>query len=261
MLVSLVIGAALAAGLSPSPAAATAEMPLTIAAASDLQPVLPALVERFKTQTGHQVRLTFGSSGNFFSQIQNGAPFDLFLSADVEYPMRLETLRLTEPGSLYRYATGRIVLWSRKDTGIELQRGLPVLIESAIRRIAVANPAHAPYGRAAVAALQHQGLYDRVRSKLVIAENISQAAQFVESGNAEVGILALSLAVSPALRQRGTYYEIPPTAYPPIQQAAVILKTTRPPDAARQFLAFLQQPESRRLLREAGFMVGPPPTR
>jgi molybdate transport system substrate-binding protein len=235
-----------------------AQAPLRIAAASDLQAVLPALTARFERDTRHAVDVSFGSSGNFFAQLQNGAPFDLFFSADVDYPKRLESSGLTVPGTLVQYASGRIVLWTRSDTHLDLARGLAVLAEPGVHRIAIANPEHAPYGRAAVAALRHDGLYDRVRAKFVLGENISQAAQFAQSGNADAGLIALSLALTPAMRNSGRYVEVPASYHPPIAQAAVVLRSTRQPDIARQFLAFLQRPESRRALQEAGFVVPAP---
>src|SRR5262249_62109819 len=149
-------------------AAAAPAPTLSIAAASDLQAVLPTLAQRFEQQSGIGARLTFGSSGNFFSQIQNGAPFDVFLSADVDYPQQLVRGGFALGDTLYEYASGRIVLWTRNDSGIDVQRGLQVLTDPRVRRIAIANPEHAPYGRAAVAALRHQNLYDAVQSKLVL---------------------------------------------------------------------------------------------
>src|SRR5579863_6339673 len=166
---------------------------LRVAAAADLQFVFQQVSARFQKETGHAVQLTFGSSGNFFSQIQNGAPFDMFFSADVDYPAKLEAAGLAEPGSLSRYAAGRIVLWVRKNSPIDVKEGLQALTDSRARKISIANPEHAPYGRAAVAALRHENLYDEVRGRFVLGENISQAATFVESGNADAGILALSL--------------------------------------------------------------------
>jgi molybdate transport system substrate-binding protein len=234
---------------------AAAQAPLRIAAASDLQAVMPALAARFERETGHKPDVSYGSSGNFFAQIQNGAPFDLFFSADVEYPKRLESSGLTVPGTLVEYAAGRIVLWSRSDATLDLARGLAVLADPRVRRIAIANPAHAPYGRAAVAALRHEQLYDRVRGKFVLGENISQAAQFVESGNADAGLIALSLALAPGMRTTGRYIDIPASYHPPIEQAAVVLRSSRQPDAARQFLAFLQRPDSQRALQDAGFVA------
>src|SRR5262249_40203079 len=150
---------------------------LTVAAASDLQSALPGIAADFEKQTGHKVVVSYGSSGNFFTQIQNGAPFDVFLSADIDYPRRLESAGLGERGTLTDYARGRIVLWTRRDSGIDISRGIEVLTDSRVRRIAIANPDHAPYGRAAVAALQATHIDDRVRDKLVKGENISQTAQ------------------------------------------------------------------------------------
>jgi molybdate transport system substrate-binding protein len=234
---------------------------LTVAAASDLQSALPEMVSQFEKETGQRVRLTFGSSGNFYTEIQNGAPFDVFLSADIDYPRRLEAARQAEPGSLYEYATGRIVLWTRNDSRIDVQRGLGVVAEASVRRIAIANPEHAPYGRAAVAALRHEGLYERVQMKFVLGENISQAAQFAQSGSADLGVLALSLALSPALKRSGTYVEIPDAWYPPIEQAAIILTSSRQKALARQFIDYLKKPGSVRILQSYGFAVAPPGAR
>src|SRR5262245_3083217 len=180
-------------------AEARAQSPLRVAAASDLQAALPAIAAQFETETGRKVAITYGSSGNFFTQLQNGAPFDVFLSADIDYPRQLERDGTAETGSLYNYASGRIVLWTRADSPLDLKRGLAALADPSVRRIAIANPDHAPYGRAAVAALHHEGIYDRVLPKLVRGENIAQAAQFVQSGNADAGIVALSLAMAPGL--------------------------------------------------------------
>jgi molybdate transport system substrate-binding protein len=226
---------------------------LTVAAASDLQSALPAIVSGFENETGQKVTLTFGSSGNFYTQIENGAPFDLFLSADINYPRRLEASRLGEPGSLYAYAIGRIVLWTRNDSGIDVRRGLSVLVDPGIRRIAIANPDHAPYGRAAVAALRHERLYEQVRQKFVLGENISQAAQFAQSGGADAGVLALSLALSPALMRSGTYVEIPEAWYPPIEQAAIVIGSSRQKSVARTFIDYLKSPSSVRILQSFGF--------
>ena len=229
---------------------------LTIAAASDLQPVLPSLASAFERQTGHHVRLTFGSSGNIYSQIQNGAPFDVFLSADIDYPRRLETAGLGEPSTLYEYATGVLVLWVRNESSLDLARAMTVLTNDGVRRIAIANPEHAPYGRAAVAFLRAAQLYDRLAPKLVFGENVSQAAQFVQSGNADIGILPLSLARSPELGRVGRFATLSDSLYAPIEQAAVILRSSRVKDAARAFLDFLKQPQTRQALIDAGF--GPP---
>ena len=179
---------------------------ITIAAAADLNFVFRELVAEYEESTGDHVRLSLGSSGNFFAQIQNGAPFDLYFSADIAYPRKLEEAGLTVPGSLYPYAIGRIVLWAGKDSRLDLSKGLEILREPAIKKIAIANPKHAPYGRAAVAAMEHAQVYDRVKDKLVLGENISQAAQFIESGAADVGIIAMSLALAPLMQAAGQYW-------------------------------------------------------
>jgi len=231
---------------------------LTVAAASDLQSVLPAIVSRFEPDSGRSVRVTFGSSGNFFAQIQNGAPFDVFLSADIDYPRQLEASGQAERGSLYEYATGRIVLWTRKDSGIDVSRGFAVLTDARVRRIAIANPQHAPYGRAAVAALRHENLYDRVASKFIRGENISQTAQFAESGSADVGIIALSHALGPSLKDAGAYFEVPDSWHPPIAQGAVVIASSKEKTLARQFVDYLKKPETVRILESFGFSVHPP---
>ena len=241
-----------AAGVAASPAQ-PAPRELAVAAASDLQTVLPEIASRFQRETGVVVKTSLGSSGNFFAQIQNGAPFDVFLSADIDYPKRLSASRQADASSLYAYATGRIVLWTRNDSGIDVRKGLAVLTDARVRRIAIANPEHAPYGRAAVAALRHDGLYDAIQSRLVLGENIAQAAQFADSGNADAGIIALALALGPALRSTGTYLEIPATAYPPIQQAAIIVSASKNKVVARQFLTYLARPEIVQLLARFGF--------
>lgn len=228
---------------------------LRVAAAADLQAALPAIAAQFEKETGQHVALTFGSSGNFSTQIANGAPFDVFMSADIDYPTRLEQAGLADRGSLYEYATGRLVIWTRNDSGIDVTRGLAELDDAHVRRIAIANPAHAPYGRAAVAAIRHERLYDRVQSKFVLGENISQTAQFARSGNADVGLIALSLALSPALKSAGSYVEVPATFYPAIEQAAVVIASSRQKALATRFVDSLKQPPAKAILRSYGFAV------
>jgi len=236
----------------------TAPRRLAIAAASDLQAALPEVVRGFERSASATVEVSFGSSGNFFAQIQNGAPFDLFLSADLDYPTRLAAAGVADGSSLYRYATGRIALWTRRGSGIDVSKGLAVLTEPRVRRIAIANPEYAPYGRAAVAALRQAKLYDTLRSKFVLGENISQTAQLVDSGNADAGILALSLVLGPALQASGTYAEIPASAHPPIEQGAIIVSASRNKALAREFLAYFRRPETNTLLHRFGFT---PPAR
>lgn len=233
---------------------------LSVAAAADLQFAFQDVASRFEKDTGHHVQLIFGSSGNFYTQIQNGAPFDLYFSADLDYPKKLEAAGLTEPGSRYEYATGRLVLWVPKESKLDLSRGLAALLDSSIKKVAIANPQHAPYGRAAVAALTHEGLNDRVSNKLVLGENISQTASFVVSGSADAGILALSLALAPSMKAKGRYIEIPANDYPPIVQAAVILKSSKQSALARQFLEYVKSPAIVEVMKSYGFAVPRPPT-
>jgi molybdate transport system substrate-binding protein len=229
---------------------------MSVAAASDLSFVLHDLAEEFEKQTGKQVKLSFGSSGNFFAQIQNGAPYDVFFSADIQYPQKLEQAGLAEPGTLFRYATGKLVLWVPNESPINVERGLSALVDASVKKIAIANPAHAPYGRAAVAALRKENIYDKLATKLVLGENISQTAQFVLTGNADAGIIALSLALSPPMQSEGKYFLIPQQGYPTIEQAAVILRSAKNKGAAREFLEFVKTPESVALFKRYGFSPG-----
>lgn len=226
---------------------------IRIAAAADLNFAMSELSEKFEKQTGTRVNVTYGSSGNFFSQLQNGAPFDLFFSADIAYPKKLESAGLTEPQTLYEYAIGRIVIWTRADAKVDVSKeGWKSLLDASVEKIAIANPEHAPYGRAAVAAMQKAGVYESAKAKLVYGENISQAAQFVQSGNAQAGIVAKSLAVSPAMRD-GKRWEIPADMHPALEQGAVILKNAKNRDAARAFLEFIKSPPGRAILTDYGF--------
>lgn len=226
---------------------------VSVAAASDLKFAMTDVASQYEKQTGNKVNVTYGSSGNFFSQLQNGAPFDLFFSADIDYARKLEAAGFAEPGTLYRYAIGRIVMWAPADSKVDLATlGWKALLSGSVQKIAIANPQHAPYGRAAVAAMQKAGIYDQVKAKLVYGENISQAAQFVQSGSAQVGIVALSLAVSSAM-QDGRRWEIPADMHPPIEQAAIMLKSARNKDAARSFLDFVKTEAARATLAKYGF--------
>ncbi len=231
------------------------QTPLRVAAAADLQFALKDIGQQYEHQTGHKVEITFGSSGNFFAQIQNGAPFDIFFSADIEYPTRLRQSNLIEPQSLMKYGVGRIVVWIPAGSKIDLAgQKWNALLDSSVQTIAIANPEHAPYGRAAVEALKHAGIYEKIQSKLVFGENISQAAQFVQSGNAQAGIIALSLAVSPAMKT-GQRWGVPIDQYAPIEQAAVILKSARDKESARAFLAFVSSDAGQRTLVNYGFAI------
>lgn len=249
MLAALVMGAGLML-----PGASSGEE-LTIAAASDLNFAMKELLGEYEKTSGHHVKLSLGSSGNFYSQIQNGAPFDLYFSADIGYPRKLEEAGLVVPGSLYPYAVGRIVLWAGQASRLDVSKGLEVLRDPGIKKIAIANPKHAPYGRAAVAAMESAHVYDSVKDRLILGENISQAAQFIESGACDIGIIALSLALSPAMNGKGVSWEIPAEAYPPLEQGAVILKQSKNQESARRFLDFLKGSRGQKIMRRYGFVL------
>jgi len=226
---------------------------IAIAAASDLNFAIKDLIADYEKATGNRVKLSLGSSGNFFAQIQNGAPFDLYFSADIGYPKKLEEAGLTVTGSLYRYAVGRIVLWTNHASRRDVAKGLEILRDPSIKKIAIANPKHAPYGRAAVAAMQHFKVYDDAKERLVLGENISQAAQFIESGACDVGIIALSLAMAPTMKAAGSYWEIPADAHPSLEQGAAVLKSSKQPKTAQQFLEFMQSAQGQEIMRRYGF--------
>lgn len=232
---------------------------IQVAAAADLKFAMEELSKGFESKTGTKVDITTGSSGNFFAQIQSGAPFDLFFSADMDYPKKLEAAGLAEPETFREYAVGKIVLWAPSGAVIDVAKdGWNALLDGAVQKIAIANPAHAPYGRAAVAALQKAGIYEQMKTKLIYGENISQAAQFVQSGNAQVGIIALSLAVSSGMRG-GKIWQIPAKLYPALEQGAVVLKSSKNRNAAGAFLEFVTSAAGHEILRRNGF--GTPPNK
>ena len=228
---------------------------ITVAAAADLQSAMQDVAAQFQKEKGKEVKVIYGSSGNFFQQLQNGAPFDMFFSANLDYPKKLQAAGFTEPGSYYEYAKGKIVLWLPKYSTLDLTSGLQLLLSPSVKKIAVANPQHAPYGQAAVAAMQKEGVYDKVKDKFVLGENISQTASFVTSGAADVGIVALSLALSPNMKDKGRYVEVSADDYPPIEQACVILNSSKNKETAEQFLAFIKTTVVADTLKRYGFDV------
>lgn len=230
---------------------AAAAQEITVAAASDLNFALREVAQKYEAKTGAKIKLTFGSSGNFFNAIRNGAPYDVFFSADVDYPKQLEAAGLTEPGTLYEYAVGRLVLWAPSESPLDVNTGMKLIADPRVRKVAIANPQHAPYGRAAVAAMKSAVVYAQAEPKLVLGENISQTAQFAQTGNADVGLIALSLALSPTMQ--GKYWEVPAQSYPAIRQAAVVIKSSKQKDAARKFLEYVKSDEARRVLKKYGF--------
>jgi len=229
---------------------------ITVAAAADLSSALPEIAKRYQVQSGREVKLTFGASGNLTTQIRNGAPFDLFFSADEDYPEQLIEADLADGGTLYRYAVGRLVLWVPNESPLDLEKlGIKALLDPSVKKISIANPEHAPYGRAAAATLRHYGIYEQVSGRLVLGENIAQAAQFVESGNAQAGLIALSHALAPAMKAKGRYWVVPLDAYPTLNQAAVIVSSSKQKDAAKKFLEFVRSPEITSFLESYGFSL------
>ncbi len=225
---------------------------MTIAAAADLKFAMDSIVSFFKIQNpGTEIKMVYGSSGKFFEQISNDAPFDLFFSADLDYPNKLKARGLVI-GEVRTYGIGRIVLWSKKKD--PAKEKMQTLLDADIRKIAIANPAHAPYGKRAVESLQYYKLYDQVQNKLVFGENISQTAQFATTGAADLGIVALSLALSPAMKNEGgTYYMIPEQSHTPLEQAYALLKHAKGNATADQFYHFISSPSAISILKYFGF--------
>jgi molybdate transport system substrate-binding protein len=226
---------------------------VTIAAAADLKFAMDELVKDFKiSNSDAQVDVVYGSSGNFYGQIQQGAPYDLFFSADILYPQQLMTAGLAA-SEARPYAYGRIVLWSGSLDASKMT--LESLTDPKITRIAIANPQHAPYGKRAQEALEATGLWDKIQPKLVLGENIAQTAQFVESGNAQVGIIALSLAVNPELASKGGYWLVPENLHQPLEQAYVITKRAENNGLARRFADFMVSKPARIVMIKYGFVL------
>ncbi len=228
---------------------------LRIAAASDLQFVFPDLAAQFEKESDVKLAISYGSSGSLFAQIQNGAPFDLFFSADATYPQKLVAAGSAEPGSYNIYAFGYLVIWLPPDSPFDLAaEGYRALLDPRLRKIAIADPEHAPYGQAAIAALHDAGIFDQVKGKLVFGENVSHAAQFVQSGAAQAGIISRSLALSPALKS-GKRYELTGGRFTPLAQAAVVLRASANKKAANAFLAFLKTPSARTIFDRYGYLT------
>ena len=229
---------------------------LVVAAAADLSTALQEIGDAYEKKTGVKVKLSFGASGALTQQIQNGAPFDLFFSADMDYPRQLIAAGAADESSLYQYALGKLVLWVPADSALDLEhKGMRILLDSSVKKIAVANPQHAPYGRAAIAALKQAGVYHQVADRLVLGENVSQAAQFVESGNAQAGFVALAHAVAPGMRGKGKYWEVPLDLYPPLAQGVIVLSHSQHKKDASQFVEYVKTKEVAELLRRYGFTL------
>ena len=230
---------------------------VTVAAAADLKFALDEVVAEFEHQNpGIHVKTTYGSSGNFFAQLSNQAPFDIYFSADIDYPRKLIEQGQGLKESEFLYAVGRIVVWVRNDSSLDLDRlGMEALLDPTVRKIAIANPEHAPYGRAAKAAMKHFDIYDKVNERLVLGENIAQTAQFVQSGGADIGIIALSLAAAPMLRDEGRFWIVPLDSYPQLEQGGVILRWAKDHRATEMLRAFVVGESGRAILRKYGFVL------
>jgi len=249
----LIVALMLAPGVS-IPRAESAEREINVAAAADLSAALQEVATSYEKRTGVVVKLSFGASGALTQQIQNGAPFDVFFSADMDYPRQLIAGAQADVATLYRYAVGRLVLWVPKDSPLDIEhKSMDVLFDPSVKKIAMANPQHAPYGRAAEAALKHFGLYEKLGDRLVLGENVAQAAQFVESGNAQAGFVALAHAVAPAMRGKGKYWVVPAEAYPQLDQGVVLISHSAHQKDAEAFLRFVKTEEVAGVLRRYGF--------
>lgn len=233
--------------------AAHAQQTLRIAAAADLQPLLPSVLAQFTAKTGIRTETSYKSSATLATAIINGAPFDLFLAADFSFPQRVINSGRAEEAAPTAYARGTLVLWTRNDSPFHAL-SIKSLRNPALRSIAIANPQHAPYGRAAEAALHYLGVYAALKPKLVVAENIAQAAQYADSGNAQIGFLSLTSALTPRLKRSGHFLEVPRDAYPPILQGSVVIKNSPNAEAAHRFLAFLASPPVARQLEADGLV-------
>jgi molybdate transport system substrate-binding protein len=247
---------ALLTALLASPAGAQT---LLVAAAADLSYCMEDLGTAFARQApGVELKVSSGASGNLFTQIRNGAPFDVFLSADMGYPRQLARDGAADGATLAPYALGRIVLFSL-DPRVDLKPGLAVLRDSRIKRIAIANPALAPYGRAAKAALEAAGAWQAVQPKLVIGENVAQAVQFVQTGNAQIGIVSYASVLSPRLKGSGSYFLIDDAGLTPIEQGAIVTAHGKTNPLAARFVQFLSSPAARAVLQRHGFGLPPLP--
>lgn len=233
---------------------ALAQQTVRVAAAADLQPVLPTLAALYQQQTGVKIVASYASSSTLATQILNGAPMDLFLSANFSFAQKVIDGGCAEDAAPIRYATGTLVLWARNDSQVLAGKSitLDLLRSPALHRLAIANPDHAPYGRAAMAALNSLNLADSLRPKLVIAENVAQTAQFADTGNADAALISLTLAKSTSLNAHGSYIAIPASSYPPILQGAVVIKNSDNAKAAHAFLNYLLTPAIQSKMAQMG---------
>ncbi|WP_432721240.1 molybdate ABC transporter substrate-binding protein [Jeongeupia wiesaeckerbachi] len=244
----------LAVGLAFAATAPAWAAPINVAVAANLQYTFDDLAKAYKAETGLEVNPSYGASGKFFAQIRNGAPFHVFLSADADYPKKLDADQQTlEPSRVY--AHGALVLWTLKD--LDLKQWEKLVREPGIERIAIANPETAPYGRAAVQALTHYKLAEATHAKLVFGESIGQTNQFIATRAADLGFTAKSVVISNEMQGKGRWLEIPPTAYEPIAQRAALLKYSNDHDTAdaKRFYQFLFSPKAQEIFKQAGYKL------
>jgi len=227
---------------------------LTVAVAANLKPAFEELAARFQAKNpGLEVKATYGASGNFFAQLSNGAPFDLFLSADADFPAKVVKQGLAD-GPAFTYVYGKLVVWVPKASTLDLDgKGLAALADPSVQKIAIANPEVAPYGRAAKAALEKAGIFEKLKARIVEGQSVSQAAQFVESGNAQAGFVPLSLAKVPPLSEEGRFWLVPPATHPRIEQAGVVLKGSKEAALAHALATFLTSEAARDVLERFGY--------
>lgn len=231
----------------------SAKKVLFVAAASNLRFVMNEIAIEFEKENGVAVKVSYGSSGSISAQIKAGAPYDLFFSADESIPRKLVKEGFAERDSFFLYGIGRIVLWVANQSVIDLEtEGMDGLVHTSVHKIAIANPRHAPYGSAAISALKNLSIFKKVEKKIILGENVSHVAQFVQSGGAEIGILSYSLAISAPLKESGRYWKIPPENYPEIVQAAVILLESQNSVLSRSFMDFIKKGRGKNILLQYG---------
>ncbi len=247
----LLLSAALA---FPDISIAAPQRSVAVAVAANMKPAFEEIAARFRAKNPNvEVRTTFGASGTFFAQIANGAPFDLFLSADAEFPAKVVQSGLSD-GKAFTYAYGTLVVWVPNSSKIDLAgKGLAALADASVQRIAIANPEVAPYGRAAKSALERAGLFEVLKGRIVMGQSVSQTVQFVQSGNAQAGFVPLSLAKVPPLSEEGRAWPVPKSSYQRIEQAGVVLKGAKQAALARELAAFITGDEGRELLERYGY--------
>ena len=235
---------------------AQADEKMLIAAASDLKFAMDEICNDFnKIHSAINVEVSYGSSGNFYAQIKQGAPFDIFFSADASYPERLEEEDFAVKGQRQVYAIGKLVFWVSKKSALNPKKGLLIVLNPKMKKLAIANPKHAPYGRAAEEALRYYEVWDKIQGKLVFGENITQTAQFVQTGNADAAILALSLALSPKMADEGKYWILPDESYNKLEQAYVVLQRGKDKSGVNAFLDFVRGKQGRKILSHYGYVL------